>query len=50
MPEANIVMQANDILYVEPTARITEAFLNKILPYISLFTTFVLVYSLVKPK
>lgn len=50
MPEANIVMQANDILYVEPTARIPEALLNKILPYISLFTTFVLIYSLVKPK
>ncbi len=50
MPEANIVMQANDILYVEPTARVPEALLNKILPYISLFTTFVLIYSLVKPK
>jgi polysaccharide export outer membrane protein len=50
MPEANMVMQANDIIYVEPAVRYPQALLAQITPYISLLTTFILVYTIVKPK
>ena len=49
MPEANMVMQSNDIIYVEPAVRYPQVLLTQITPYVSLLTTFLLVYSLIKP-
>jgi polysaccharide export outer membrane protein len=43
---ANIVLQANDIIYVEPRERVPQRILENVTPYLSLFTTALLVYSL----
>jgi len=44
MKKANMVLQANDIIYVEKRPRYTSRVLNEIMPYVSLLNTFVLVY------
>lgn len=46
--QANLLLQANDIIYVEPRARITQRLLTEIAPYISLLTTGLLIYGLFK--
>lgn len=43
---ANIVLQANDIIYVEPRERVPQRILENVAPYLSLITTALLVYSL----
>ena len=43
---ANIVLQANDIIYVEPRERVPQRILENVTPYLSLLTTALLVYSL----
>lgn len=43
---ANIVLQANDIIYVEPRERVPQRILENVTPYLSLITTALLVYSL----
>jgi len=43
---ANIVLQANDIIYVEPRERVPQRILENVTPYLSLVTTALLVYSL----
>lgn len=48
MKQANLILQANDIIYVEPRARVTQRLLAEIAPYISLITTALLVYGLFK--
>jgi len=42
----NIVVQANDIIYVEPRARVGQLVLENITPYLSILTAALLVYSL----
>jgi len=42
----NIVVQANDIIYVEPRPRVALLVLENITPYISILTAALLVYSL----
>ena len=43
---ANLVLQANDIIYVEPRERVPQRILENVTPYLSLVTTALLVYSL----
>ncbi len=42
----NIVLQANDIIYVTPRNKFSEEIMFAITPYLSLFSTLVLIYSL----
>lgn len=46
--QANLVLQANDIIYVEPRARVTQRILTEITPYVSLLTTALLIYGIFK--
>ena len=50
LKDGNIILQANDIIYVEPKIRIAQGILNEIAPYLSLFTTAVLIYTLVNTR
>jgi len=43
---ANFTLQANDIIYVEPRARVPERILETISPYATLTSTILLIYSL----
>lgn len=43
---ANIVLQANDVIYVQPRERVPQRILENISPYLSLVTAALLVYSL----
>ena len=42
---ANSVVQANDIIYVEPTAEVARELLRDITPILSLFTSVLILYS-----
>jgi len=44
----DILLQANDIIYVEPVNRLPQAILREITPYLTLATTMLLIYSLFK--
>jgi len=46
--QANLTLQANDIIYIEPRARIPQRLLAEIAPYLSLVTTGLLIYGLFK--
>jgi polysaccharide export outer membrane protein len=48
LKQGNTVVQANDIIYVEPRNRVAQRLTSEILPYTTLLTTFVLVYSIFK--
>lgn len=43
---ADMIVQANDIIYVEPRERVPQRILENVSPYLSLVTTALLVYSL----
>jgi len=43
--QADLVMQANDIIYVEPSADIATGLANQVAPYISLITSVVFIYT-----
>lgn len=43
---ASLVLQANDVIYVQPRDRVPQRILENIAPYLSLITTALLVYSL----
>ncbi len=45
---ANLVLQANDVIYVQPRERVPQRILENVTPYLSLITTALLVYSLFK--
>ncbi len=45
---ANMIVQANDIIYVEPRERVSQRILENVTPYLTLVTTALLVYSLFK--
>lgn len=44
MQKSNLVLQANDIIYVERKARYASRTLNEIMPYIALLNTFLLLF------
>ncbi len=44
MQKANLVLQANDIIYVERRARYAARTLNEMMPYITLINTFLVLY------
>lgn len=44
MKKANMVLQANDIIYVEKRGRYTQRFLGEIMPFVTLFNTAVLIF------
>lgn len=44
--QGNIVMQANDIVYVTPRDRVPEEILKAITPYLTLLTTFLAIYGI----
>ncbi len=46
LPEGNIVLQANDIIYVEPRLRISQGIVNEIGPILSILSSFLIVYEL----
>ena len=44
----NTVVQANDVIYVEPRPRFFSRAINELAPYISVFTSLILVYTYFK--
>jgi len=44
--QANLVLQANDIIYVEPRIRISQSIVNEITPVISLISSLLVFYAL----
>ena len=46
MQQADIVLQANDIIYVEPVLKIPQALLSEINSYLALLNSFLLIYAL----
>jgi len=46
LKKANLVLQANDIIYVETRPKYASRFANELSPYLSLLTSILLVYSL----
>jgi polysaccharide biosynthesis/export protein len=46
MTKANLTLQANDIIYVEPRDKVPQKVLEAITPYLTLLTTFLLIYGL----
>jgi polysaccharide export outer membrane protein len=48
MKKANVVLQANDIIYVEKRPRYVSRTLNELMPFITLANTFFLIYITVK--
>lgn len=48
MKQGNTILQANDVIYVEPRSRVPERVLSTITPYLTLFSTIVLIYTLFK--
>ena len=48
MKQANLVLQANDIIYVEPCNRVPQEILEIIMPYLTLVSTALLIYGIFK--
>ena len=48
IPQGNMVIMANDIIYVEPRFRFASRFVSEITPFLTLLSTSLIVYSLVK--
>ncbi len=48
MKASNLVLQANDIIYVEPRPKVAQRILENIAPYLTLLSTTLLIYSLFK--
>ena len=46
--KANLVLQANDIIYVQPRNRYPEKFMTTVTPYLSLVTFILLIAQSVK--
>jgi polysaccharide export outer membrane protein len=46
LKEGNIILQANDIIYVENRLRITNSVLNELAPFLSVVSSILLVYEL----
>lgn len=48
MTQTNMLMQANDIIYVEPIPRISQGILAQITPIVGILTSFLLIYDIVR--
>lgn len=48
MKQADLVLQANDIIYIEPTLRIDRAIMSEILPYLTFITTTIIFIEFIK--
>jgi polysaccharide export outer membrane protein len=47
MKQSNLLVQANDIIYVEPVPRYSQEVLAQILPIVGILTSVALIYSIV---
>ena len=47
MKKGNLVVQANDIIYVEPIPRLSTGLINEITPLVAIITSFVIVYDVI---
>jgi polysaccharide export outer membrane protein len=47
MKQSNMLLQANDIIYVEPVPRISNAILSQITPIVGILTSMLLIYNIV---
>lgn len=47
LPEADMVVQANDIIYVQPTRNFAKEFVTEFAPYLTLLSNAILIYSLI---
>jgi polysaccharide biosynthesis/export protein len=45
MTKANLILQANDIIYVEPRNKVPQKIIEGITPYLTLLSTFLLIYG-----
>ena len=48
MVQSNLYLKPNDIVYVEPRNRYSQKILTELVPYLSVITTFIVVYSFIK--
>lgn len=48
MKASNLVLQANDIIYVEPRPKVAQRILENLTPYLTLLSTTLLIYGLFK--
>lgn len=47
MTKSNMLLQANDIIYVEPVKRVSQGVLNEIAPIVGIITSLLLLYEIV---
>lgn len=47
MKQSNLMLQANDIIYVEPTPRVSQEVLAQITPIVGIITSLLLIYNIV---
>lgn len=50
LKEGNTLVQANDIIYVEPRVRVGQRLSQEVLPYVSLLSSFFIIYSIYRTK
>lgn len=50
MKQADMTMQANDIIYIEPQLRVEKEVMAEVLPYLSFITTMFVFYEFVKAQ
>ncbi len=48
MKQSNMLLQANDIIYVEPVPRISQGVLAQLLPIVGILTSLLIVYDIVR--
>ena len=48
LKEGNLLLQANDIIYVEPVPRLSQEVLTQIAPIVGIITSFTLIYNIAK--
>ncbi len=46
--QGNIIVQANDIIYLQPRDRVTQKILENVTPYLTLFSTIMIIYNIIK--
>jgi polysaccharide biosynthesis/export protein len=50
MKSADLVLQANDIIYVEPRLQIVKAAINEVVPYITFITSAIIFYTFIRSQ
>jgi polysaccharide export outer membrane protein len=48
MKKADLYLQANDIIYIEPRNQVPTQIISVLTPYLALFSTLLLIYSIIK--